>query len=86
MVNCVNAAQSCFMGCGFDMNCPTTCQAEAVACMNSCMTSCNVSATCKDALGKLNACEEQNDAVCGEVEDYDACSFDKCCTEWKGAF
>ncbi|MCB9739651.1 MAG: hypothetical protein H6747_10310 [Deltaproteobacteria bacterium] len=86
MTKCVTDAQSCFMGCGFDFECPQGCQAKAVACMGACMTSCNVDATCKGALEKLNTCEAGQEEVCAEASDPDVCTFDKCCSEWKAAF
>jgi hypothetical protein len=86
VLKCATEAQSCFLGCGFDFECPTACQGKAVACNLACETSCNVSATCKDALGKLNSCEEAQDAVCGEANDPDTCTFDACCPQWKAAF
>jgi hypothetical protein len=86
LVKCANEAQTCFTGCGFDFDCPVGCQSKFVACSDACADSCNVDATCKAALGKLNQCEEANDAVCSDSEDAEVCSFDKCCAEWKAAF
>ncbi len=85
---CVLDAQSCFLGCGFDMECPAGCMAKVTTCMDGCMTTCKVSATCRSALEALNTCEMKAAETCdtGSEAGDDACAFDACCAENKAAF
>lgn len=85
---CALDAQSCFVGCGFDMQCPSTCMAKVTTCFDGCMTSCKVSDTCRSALQALNTCDQKAAETCdtGSEAGDDACAFDACCAENKAAF
>ena len=83
---CAAEIFSCSMACGADATCAQGCAGKMYTCFDTCPDKCKVDTGCKAGLTALNKCLKDKCSSEGAGEDSDACAYDKCCAEIKGAW